>query len=334
MCPELFKIPFVGLSVKSYGLMMVVGFLAAIVIIRRLSRDIMPNPEVVTNAALYALIAGVIGARVFYVVHYLDRFKTQWLSIFAIWQGGLELLGGVILAIVAISFYLRRYRLPFRVYADILAIGLMVALAFGRVGCFLNGCCYGRPSDVPWAVRFPYGSLPYLSQVRPDPDRNRLSPYLKLPAGFFGYLDTNGEWQPDYGGSLKPLRLLTESEKREVATGSLRCLPVHPTQLYSSANAGGLAVVLYFIWRRGKRLTAAGRTRRFLARPGSTFAVLLVLYGLTRFFIEFLRDDNPLGWWGLTISQRLCLVLIAAGAGLVGIFARLEPPRLPANRAK
>ncbi len=68
MLPELFEIPFVHLTVKSYGLMMVIGFLSAVYLIRRLSRDITPDPQLITNAALYSLIAGVLGSRLFFVI--------------------------------------------------------------------------------------------------------------------------------------------------------------------------------------------------------------------------------------------------------------------------
>jgi len=155
MYPELFKIPFIDLSLPSYGLMMVVGFLAAVFVMRRLSRDITSNPQFITNASLYALIAGVVGARLFYVVHYFDKFRANLLSVFAVWHGGLELLGGALLAVAVILFYLWRHKLPVRRYLDIAAIGLMLALGFGRIGCFLKGDCFGRPTKLPWGVRFP-----------------------------------------------------------------------------------------------------------------------------------------------------------------------------------
>jgi len=163
MYPELFKIPFIDLPVPTYGLMMVTGFLAAVLVMRRLSRDISTNPIFITNASLYALIAGVVGARLFYVVHYFDSFRTNLLSVFAVWHGGLEFLGGVLLAIVVLLFYLLRHKLSIRHYFDILAIGLMLGLAFGRIGCFLKGDCYSRPTEAPLAVRFPYGSDVYHS---------------------------------------------------------------------------------------------------------------------------------------------------------------------------
>ncbi len=129
MHPKLFEIPFIHLTVPSYGLMMVVGFLLAVWVIRRLSRNITPDPQFITNAALYSLIAGVVGARLFFVVHYFYKFKGDLLSIFAIWRGGVELLGGVLLAITVIFLYLWYHKLPVRRYLDILAIGLMLALS-------------------------------------------------------------------------------------------------------------------------------------------------------------------------------------------------------------
>ncbi|MHC4528073.1 MAG: prolipoprotein diacylglyceryl transferase, partial [Planctomycetota bacterium] len=185
MHPELFELPIIHVTVKSYGLMMVVGFVCAIYLIRRLSRDITPDPQMITNAALYSLIAGVVGARVFFVVHHWEEFQGRAASVVAIWQGGLELLGGVILAIVVIFSYLLYHKLPIRRYLDILAIGLMAALVFGRIGCVLNGCCFGKPCEVPWAIRFPYGAPAYHSQVRPNPERNRSQAHLPLPAEFF-----------------------------------------------------------------------------------------------------------------------------------------------------
>ncbi|MHC4532068.1 MAG: prolipoprotein diacylglyceryl transferase, partial [Planctomycetota bacterium] len=152
MYPKLFEIPFVHLTVWSYGLMMVIGFLSAVYLIRRLSKNITLNPNLITNAALYSLIAGLLGARFFYVIHYFDQFRGNMLSVFAIWEGSGELLGGVVAAILVIFFYLKYHKLPIRHYLDILAIALMLALMFGRVGCFFSGCCFGKPTNVPWGV--------------------------------------------------------------------------------------------------------------------------------------------------------------------------------------
>jgi len=329
MHPELFKIPFVNVTVWTYGVMMVIGFLSAVFVIRYLSRDITPDPQLITNAALYSLIAGVVGARLFYIIHHFDQFQERPLSVFAIWQGGLELLGGVVLAIAVISFYLRHHKLPIRRYLDILAIGLLLALAFGRIGCFLRGCCFGKPTNLPWAIRFPYGSPAYHSQVYSDLKRNRPQPQLELPEEFFDV--HNGVRY------LKPYESLTEEQKQAVTEGRYRCLPVHPTQLYSSANGLLLCLILYlfwFFWRRSQRANNSKNTRKSFVKPGYTFALMFILYGITRFFIEFLRDDNPFerAWWiiykGGTVSQSLGIYMTVLGVLLMVIFGRMKPDKV------
>lgn len=320
MYPELFEIPFIHLTVKSYGFMMVVGFLAAVTLIRRLSVRITPDPQLITNAALYSLIGGVVGARIFFVIHYFDKFAVRPIEVFYIWQGGLELLGGVVLAIAVIIFYLIYHKLPVRRYLDILAVGLMLALVFGRLGCFLNGCCYGKPTDRFWGVRFPYYSFAYLSQTDADPGRNRPEPQLKLPEDYFGYEGKDGEL---YSG-LKPYNYLNEEQKNEVNRGKYRCLAVHPTQLYSSAFAGFGTLVLYLFWRRAQRAQISKAMAGLLTKPGCVFALMFMLYGITRFLIEFVRDDNPFEWDGLTISQFIGIGMVLLGLAMATTFELIE----------
>ena len=342
MYPELFEIPFTHVTIKSYGLMMVVGFLAAVTVIRRLSRTFTPDPQLITNAALYSLIGGVVGARIQYVVHYRDQFRGDWLNVFAIWHGGLELLGGVILAIAIILGYLcyhkfiaRRYNLPIRRYLDVLAIGLMLALLPGRIGCFLNGCCWGRPTDLPWGVRFPYNSLAFNSQINADPKRNRPEPYFKLPRDeYLSFTADDGKWYP------KPIAELTDQQKYEVTEGKYRALPVHPTQLYESLAGGICCLLLYAFWRRAQKLRQSATSGSLLARPGQTFALMFILYGVTRFFIEYLRDDNPFeyGPWatrivyviykGGTIAQNHSIYLVILGVALMAIFQKIKADKI------
>jgi len=343
MYPKLFEIPFTGWPVPSYGLMMVIGFLVAVSLIRHLSRDITPDPRLITNAALYSLIAGVAGARLFFVIHDFDSFRDDPLSIFAIWRGGLELLGGL-LALVVIYLYIRFHKLPVRKYFDIIAIALMLALAIGRIGCFLNGCCFGRPTNLswPWAVRFPYHSPlhvhspAYYSQAHANLKRNRPQPQLDLPEEFFGYYYEDGkrffgcrsEKKRFYG--LKPYEDLTPEQKYMVDKGPYRCLPVHPTQLYSSANGAVLCLILYLFWRRSRKAETSRKTKKLFAKPGCTFALMFILYGIARFFMEFLRDDNPFefGWWtiykGGTVSQNLVIYMVILGVVLMFIFEKAK----------
>ena len=326
MHPELFEIPFIHLTIRSFGAMMVIGFLMGFFLIGRLSRNITSNPQLITNLALYCLLAGVVGARVFFVVHHLDQLENPWASMFAVWQGGLEFYGGVIFAIPVIILYSRRYKLPIRQCLDILAIALMLGLAFGRLGCFLNGCGFGKQTNLPWAIRFPYDSFAYFSQINPNPERNRLEPQLELPHDeYSSYPDINTKLYP------KPFEELTEQQKFEVTKGKYRCLKIHPTQLYSSANAALVSLILYLFWRRSQRAAGSGNNRKLFTQSGHTVAMAFILYGITRFFIEYLRDDNPFeyAWWavykGGTVSQNLSIYLVVLGVVLMIVFEMMKP---------
>ena len=201
-----------------------------------------------------------------------------------------------------------------------MAIGLMIGLAFGRIGCFLNGCCFGKPTDLPWGIRFPYWSYAYISQINAEPDRDRAEPHLKLPKDeYFSFVDRYGKWYP------RGLGELTEQQRYEVTKGRYRCLAIHPTQLYSSVNALLLCGILYVFWRRSLDGTAPGNVRRKLAQPGSTTALAFILYGVARFFLESLRDDNPYEFANLTISQITSIAMVALGIVLLIVLACMRP---------
>lgn len=178
MNPELFTVPVVNWPVKSYGFMLMLGFLSGIWLGMRRAERVKANPDLVLNCGILALFAGVGGARLFYVVHYWKTsFAHQTNPLWAalnITSGGLEYLGGLLGAILAVVIYLALYgrlyartgpRLSVRLYLDILAPVAIWGLAFGRAGCFLNGCCWGgvcvdehEHTVVPWAVEFPFAS--------------------------------------------------------------------------------------------------------------------------------------------------------------------------------
>lgn len=323
--------------------MIVIGLLATIFVIRKLSDRIgqpLANKDAITNGALYALIAGVVGSRIFYVVHHYELFRGRPVtSYFAIWEGGLELLGGVILAMIILLAYLFYLKVPVRRYLDIIAISILLTLGCGRIGCLLNGCCYGKPSNVPWAIRFPYGSLAYQSQVFPDYARNRDKPHLMLPDEYYGSVADNGAWIPAPAGlqfqyNLKPKELLTPAEKEAVSSGQYRCLPVHPTQIYDSLNAFLLSGVLYLFWYYVGYGTN-GITPRFrIGKPGCTFALMFILYGPARIFFESLRDDNPYEMSGLTISQIISIGLLVLGIVLFAVFTFAKSDKIMLNNEK
>ena len=124
------------------------------------------------NALLIALVTGVLGSRLSHVLENLDLYtdptRGAWANLVAaadITSGGLTFYGGLILAAVCLIGYALFKKVPLRNAMDAGAPAIIVGLAFGRIGCFLHGCCEGQICHLPWAVRFPYGSLPYAEQA-------------------------------------------------------------------------------------------------------------------------------------------------------------------------
>lgn len=171
MRPVLFTIPGINWDVPGYGLMLMLGLFVSIWWAARRAMKSGGSPDVVLNCGFIAIIAGVVGSRVMYVIHYWEQFKdrggfleTAW-AIVNVSRGGLEFYGGLILTGIAILAWLRfREKVSIRWYLDIIAPSAALGLAIGRLGCFLNGCCFGGTCDLPWAVRFPFGSNAALHQ--------------------------------------------------------------------------------------------------------------------------------------------------------------------------
>ena len=157
MHPEVFHWGF--LHVRSYGLAMAVAFLFGTWLAMREARRLHLDEDKLVSMILVSLVAGVLGARMLYVLEHVSEFRREWGSVLALWQGGLTLYGGMVAGVFAGLVMARRLGLPVWVAADALAPSLAIGGAIGRVGCFLNGCCYGQPTRMPWGVSFPPDSF-------------------------------------------------------------------------------------------------------------------------------------------------------------------------------
>ncbi len=191
MYPILFKIPYLGREVPTFGVMMTLGFFLAIWWAMRRGFKSGANPDVIINMGFISLIGGVLGCRIMYAWHYWDtqfaRLPTTTARIFAVLdltQGGMEFYGGFIAAVIGVLVYLRLWGHSTRWYLDIVAPSCAIGMAIGRIGCFFNGCCFGGPCDLPWKVKFPYGSNPAFVQWE------RRLPGAELPAELI-YLSDN-----------------------------------------------------------------------------------------------------------------------------------------------
>lgn len=162
MHPIILDLPF-GFSIKAYGLMMMLGFFAATWWAMHRAGKVKADPDVILNLGFISLISGIVGARILYVIQYWEKdFALEASPLWAvidITKGGLVFYGGFLGAVICSLIYLVWAKHSVRLYLDILAPSLMLGLAFGRTGCFLNGCCWGAPTErVPWAIQFPYAS--------------------------------------------------------------------------------------------------------------------------------------------------------------------------------
>ena len=144
-------------AVHSYGVMIALAFLAGLWTATLRARHEKISGEKIADIVLWIMVGGIVGARFAYVTTYWrEEFADQPLSeIFMIQHGGLVYYGGLIGATIAGIIYVRWKKLPLWKITDILAPSIALGNVFGRIGCLLNGCCYGRACSLPWAISFP-----------------------------------------------------------------------------------------------------------------------------------------------------------------------------------
>lgn len=144
------------LRVFSYGFFIALGILVATLWMLRQAKKEGMSQEVVLDCVLIAVIAGIVGARLFYVFLYEPGYYlANPLRILYLPGGGLAFYGGLILGLVAILIYLYRVHIPVLTFLDFIAPATALGYAIARFGCFLNGCCYGKATTVSWGVVFP-----------------------------------------------------------------------------------------------------------------------------------------------------------------------------------
>jgi phosphatidylglycerol:prolipoprotein diacylglycerol transferase len=327
-----------GLPIRGFGVMLLLAIVAGVGLCMRRAEQVGINPDHIISLAFWMIVAGIIGARLFYVIQYWPKFiqPTVMESIGEILnaaKGGLVVYGSVIGGCLPGWIYLKKNNLPLWEIADVVAPGMILGQAIGRLGCFMNGCCFGGLCTLPLAVTFPAESPVYMvqreagtlhgfefrSQPGPQPGGvvGRIIP--GSPAAAAGLVSGDvitavngwGVTNADEGR----LRLALEAGEVEATLADgrkmkwefqprFRSQPVHPTQLYSFVDALLLTIFLwcYYPFRR---------------RPGEVFALLITLHPISRILLEWIRMDEP-GQWGtgLTISQLLSFGFLIIAAGL------------------
>jgi phosphatidylglycerol---prolipoprotein diacylglyceryl transferase len=142
------------IKLHSYGLFLIIGFVAATWSACLEAQRRGYDPNAVLDLALPLLAVSVVLCRVLYIVLHFDQFHSV-AEMVRLWDGGLSFHGSLIAAVLVIAYFARRYGLSFGALADVIAPSVFLGYAIGRIGCLLNGCCYGAVCDLPWAMQFP-----------------------------------------------------------------------------------------------------------------------------------------------------------------------------------
>ncbi len=142
-----------GFRIYSYGFFIAAGYLSALVLGRWLAKGRGLDPAPFMDLALIAIVSGVVGARLFYVLQNIPHFYQFPGEILNVWNGGLVFYGGFLLAAVVCPLFAYWKKMPFCLSADIVLAGVALAHGFGRIGCFAAGCCYGSYCPYPWGMR-------------------------------------------------------------------------------------------------------------------------------------------------------------------------------------
>jgi phosphatidylglycerol:prolipoprotein diacylglycerol transferase len=259
--PELFTVG--PLTVYSYGVLLAAAYLLGLRLAMSRAKALGLDPTRMLDLGIYIIISALVGAKALLVVVEWDHFTTSPGELLSLARSGGVFYGGLILAVAVAFWYIRRHRLPFWQTCDVFAPGISLGHAIGRIGCLLAGCCYGRVTDVPWAVTF-------------------------------------------------------HSPAAAANVGTPLGVPLHPTQLYET---GAELVILAFLLSTEKR----GR-----AFAGRTFWLYLLLYGVTRFAIEFFRGDpRGLVFGALTTSQFISVVLVPLSLAMLVWLSRQPQAAAP-----
>jgi phosphatidylglycerol:prolipoprotein diacylglycerol transferase len=241
MYPILFEIG--DWPVYAYGVLLAVAYLVALQLAVYRARQRGLDGTKIMDLGIYLIIAALVGAKLMLVVVDFKYFVRQPAELLSLVRAGGVFYGGLIAALVVALWLVRRYGFSIWTAADLFAPGIALGHVIGRLGCLLAGCCYGRPTSMPWGITF----------SNPVSAAN-----VGTPLG----------------------------------------IPLHPTQLYDAGAELLILLILLVTERRGR------------AFPGRTFWLYMLLYGISRFVIEFYRGDDRGMMWGLSTSQIVSAVAV------------------------
>lgn len=360
-----------GLPIRGYGVMLLLAVIAGLGVILLRARQMGIKQEIIFNLSFALFIAGMIGARLLYVLQYWDHFeKETWretlLAALNMTQGGLVVYGALIGSAAVFAWYVVRHKLPLLALADIFVMGLVLGQGIGRLGCLMNGCCFGgvcEQEQLPY-VTFPWDSPPHKRQaetgelalhglkLRQEIENGRPQVIIAgVEDGAEGHGIAVGDRLvqvsdvdvQDLDQAIKLLYAIDGDEGRnEVRITVLhasgppddarwtvsRPLPRSlPTHPTQLYDAINGLVLFLFAWVYFP----------FRRRDGQVFATLLTVFPITRFLMEWVRVDESQNFLlGMTISQTISagLFLSSIPVWLWVMRQRRQTPLGPADWAE
>lgn len=232
--------------VRSYGFMLMLGFAAGTFVTLRGAKRRGMEAEVFLDFAIWALVSSIVAARLTFVMLNYADYEDDFGKVFQLWGGGLSFHGGLAGGIIALAVFCQRRQLSFLTMGDIIAPALPLGYAFARVGCFLNGCCYGTPTKLPWAVAFPDEHFPG-AQTPPSHPTQIYSLLLSLVV--FGIL-WGMRTRAQFAGQLVFLYLVLYSIERfiiEFFRKDVTAAPFMRTPL-TQAQAVSIVLIIFCAW--------------------------------------------------------------------------------------
>ncbi|HZZ71275.1 MAG TPA: prolipoprotein diacylglyceryl transferase family protein [Pirellulales bacterium] len=355
-----------GLPIRGYGTMVLLGVAGGIWLAAARAKRAGLDPELILSLAFWIFLAGMVGARTFYVTEYWhQQFAKPTLgetiaAVANIAQGGLVVFGAFLGASAAFVFFSLRKRLPLLATFDLIAPSMILGLALGRIGCFMNGCCFGGTCNLPWAVSFPWNSPPQVRQAseglialhglqfaKGDDAKPVIEAVVPGSQAALAGLKA-GETIRAIGD--RPATDKASSEWRAIhsvrdAEAELLRLSTPGTQIMVQTEEGAAAAT----WQIAGPLPGSLPVHPaqlyssidalclllfllawypYRRHDGEILAWMLVLHAISRYFLESLRsDEGAVFGTGWTISQNISLLFFLIGVGMWVYFLFIEKGR-------
>lgn len=271
-----------GLKIAFYGAIiafaMVMGYLVAESQAKRFEQSV----EKLLDFAIIAIVASVIGARIYYVIFHWETFADHPMQVFNLRTGGLAIYGGVIVAFASVIIFCKVKKLNLGAFADVCIPGLITGQAIGRWGNFFNKEAFGKYTDGPFAMQ--------VEKAVVDAEYRMTEEMLHLR----------------YPEQPKAVENILEQVEKAVTIDGTTFIQAHPTFLYESLwNFAILAFMILY-----------AKKKRF---DGEIIMWYMVLYGIGRFWIEGLRTDQLFLWnTGIPVSQLVSVLMILIGGSVIG----------------